>query len=595
MFAGRCAVKLLVFVPVLVLTSAEMASGGVPPDWAHEIAPILFQNCVSCHHTHGPGPFPLETYADAKKHAHEIAAVTKRRYMPPWLPEAGYGDFQDERRLTDQQIRTIADWVAAGAAEGSALGAPASPQFASDWQLGTPDLVLQAETPFHLAASGPNVFWNFLFQPNLKGVRYVRAIEIQPGNVRLIHHANLILDRTGSIRRLEKTAGAGFGGMDIVVDRSPLDPESHFLFWKPGSIPYSEPDGLAWRLDPGNVLILNAHLQPSGKPEDIQPKIGLYFTDKPPTKFPILVQLENDEALDIPADDRDFIVSDAFRLPVDADVLAVYPHAHYLGTLLEGYATLPDGTRKWLIRIPDWDLNWQAVYRYREPVFLPKGTVVSMRFHYDNSEANPRNPSYPPKRVQAGNNATDEMGHLWLQVLPRGAGDGRRSIEEALMRHRLEKYPKDFRAHLNLGAIYLSRLNAQDAATMLRAAVTADPSRPEAHDMLGSALLQLGRRSKAIGEYQMAVRADPGYVEAYYDLAHAYQGQGNLAAAIVDFREVLSEFPDVPRLRVEFGDLLARSGHKDQAVDQYQKALALDPSNEAARLRLAAGKTAALK
>ncbi len=174
------------------------------------------------------------------------------------------------------------------------------------------------------------------------------------------------------------------------------------------------------------------------------PSVGLYFTDKPPTRFPVLVQLEHDGALNIPAGDRDFIVTDDFRMPVDVDVLAVYPHAHYLGKLLEGYATLPDGTRKWLIRIPDWDLNWQAVYRYREPVFLPKGSVVSMRYHYDNSAANPRNPNHPPKRVRAGNQATDEMGHLWLQVLPRGAADHRRTIQEAIMRHRLEKYPERF-------------------------------------------------------------------------------------------------------------------------------------------------------
>ncbi len=85
-------------------------------------------------------------------------------------------------------------------------------------------------------------------------------------------------------------------------------------------------------------------------------------------------------------------------MPIDVDVLAVYPHAHYLGKVLEAYATLPDGTRKWLIRIPDWDLNWQGVYRYREPVFLPKGSVVSMRYRYDNSAANPRNPNDPPKK-----------------------------------------------------------------------------------------------------------------------------------------------------------------------------------------------------
>ena len=136
-----------------------------------------------------------------------------------------------------------------------------------------------------------------------------------------------------------------------------------------------------------------------------------------------------------------FRVSDDFRLPLDADILAVYPHAHYLGKLLEAWATLPDGSKKWLIRIPDWDPNWQAVYHYREPVFLPKDSVIHMRYHYDNSAANARNPNHPPRRVRGGNQATDEMGHLWLQILPRGAGDHRLELQEAVMRHRLEKIP----------------------------------------------------------------------------------------------------------------------------------------------------------
>jgi hypothetical protein len=107
------------------------------------------------------------------------------------------------------------------------------------------------------------------------------------------------------------------------------------------------------------------------------------------------------------------------------EVLAVYPDAHCLGALLEAFATLPDASRRWLIRISHRDVNWQSVYECREPLFLPGGSVISMRFHYDNSAANPRNRNSPPKRVTAGNQSTDEMGHLWLQVLARGEGDRR--------------------------------------------------------------------------------------------------------------------------------------------------------------------------
>src|SRR5262249_2863242 len=141
-------------------------------------------------------------------------------------------------------------------------------------------------------------------------------------------------------------------------------------------------------------------------------------TDKPATLHPILLQMENDRALDIPPGEKNFVITDEFTLPVAVNVLAIYPHAHYLGRDLQASATLPDGTTQTLIRIGNWNLNWQAVYRYAQPLFLPKDTKISMHFTYDNSADNALNPNHPPQRVVAGNRSTDEMAHLWLQVLP---------------------------------------------------------------------------------------------------------------------------------------------------------------------------------
>lgn len=563
-----------------------LGHGNAQPTFAHDIAPIIYRNCAVCHRPGEAGPFPLLTYEDVKKHAHQIASVTRSRYMPPWLPQPGYGDFQDERRLTDAEIRLIADWVDAGAPEGPVSEIPPLPNFTTGWQLGTPDMILRASHPFLMPASGPDIFWNFVFRPDIDATRYVRAVEIRPGgdaNNRIVHHANILVDRIGSARRLANSSSAGFAGMDVTIDRNPFDPDSHFLFWKPGTIPYSEPDGLSWRLDPGNYLILNTHLQPTGKQEKVAPTIGLYFADKPPNRFPLLIELEHDGALDIPPGDRDFVISDDFRLPVAVDALAVYPHAHYLGKLLEAYATLPDGSRKWLIRIPDWDLNWQAVYRYREPVFLPKSSVISMRYHFDNSSANPRNPNNPPKRIRAGNQATDEMGHLWLQVLPRGGGDHRREVQEALMRHQLEKYPNDFAAHLNLGALLMARLNAQEAVAMLKAATRIDALRPEAHDMLGLALETVGRATEAIAQFRIALRVGPDYLSARYNLAVALAKAGQFREAVENLRSVAAAYPRNARLQNQLGELLTRQGKYPEALAQFDKALALDPSNEAAR------------
>src|SRR5579872_1071025 len=263
---------------LLALAGAHWAGAQTVPNFAHDIAPILYQSCAPCHHPGGTGPFALISYPDVKKHAAQIATVTRSHYMPPWLPEPGYGDFADARRLTDGQIHTIAAWVAAGEPEGPEGQTPPPPQFDGGWQLGKPDLVLEASGPASVPAAGPDIFWNFLFTPGLAAPRYVRAVEIRPGNRRVMHHANLLIDRSGTAHRAAASGSSGFPGMDLTVVRSPYDPDGHFLFWKPGATPHVEPDGFAWRLNPGDTLVLNTHMHPSGKPEQARPSIGIYFT-----------------------------------------------------------------------------------------------------------------------------------------------------------------------------------------------------------------------------------------------------------------------------------------------------------------------------
>jgi mono/diheme cytochrome c family protein len=401
------------------------------PTFAVDVAPLVYTRCAPCHHRGGAGPFPLTTYDEVRRRSRQIAEVTGRRYMPPWPPVEGHGDFVGERRLSDREIARLAAWVKAGSPKGDLAAAPASPTFPASWQLGTPDLVLTAPPGFVLDAEGDDRFHNFVLPVPVSGTRYVRAIEILPGAPRLVHHANVLVDRSGWARERDAADPAvGFPGMDLEIVSDRFDPDSHFLFWKPGSPPVPEPDDMAWRLDRGADLVLNMHLQPSGKREEVRPSIGLYFTDRVPTRMPMLLQLEHDGALDIPAGDSAFTVTDELTLPVDVTLLAVYPHAHYVGQEIQGTARLPDGSTRWLVHIVDWDLNWQAVYRLRQPMSLPKGTVVSMKWTYDNSSRNERNPHDPPERVRAGDRASDEMAHLWLQVLP-GRSEDRALLQEA--------------------------------------------------------------------------------------------------------------------------------------------------------------------
>ena len=566
----------------------QVAHGQVT--FARDIAPILFHSCAPCHRPGEAAPFSLLSYADAKTHAHQIAAVTERRIMPPWLPAPDDPQFADDLRLSAHQIALIQTWVEQGAAEGDASNMPPMPQFVEGWQLGKPDLVVKATQPFALPAGGSDTYWNFVFRSPVNQNRWLRAIEIRPGDKRLVHHANVLVDRGQTARLLEKQPGSGFGGMELTIESEGFDPDSHFLFWKPGSAPYVEPEGMAIRLDKNNDLVLNTHLQPSGKPETLQPTLGLYFTDKPATLHPILLPMENDGQLDIPPGAKDFPVSDDFSLPVDVDLLAIYPHAHYLGRDLQAFATLPDGTTRSLIHIAQWDLNWQAVYRYAEPMLLPRGTTISMRFTYDNSADNIRNPNHPPQRVVAGNRASDEMAHLWLQVLPRdwaGAGvDPRALVQEAMARHNLQKNPNDFEAHYNLAALLQMRGKISESTAHFAEAVRIRPEDATANNALGAALLGDGRNFESIAYLSAALKARPDYFDAHYNLGNALASQGNFTGALLHFRAAVRLNPEDANAEANLGSTFFEMGNVKEARFHYERALKLDPHNELARENL---------
>jgi Flp pilus assembly protein TadD/mono/diheme cytochrome c family protein len=552
-----------------------------------DIAPIVYHYCTSCHRPGEAGPFPLLTYQEVKRHGHQIVAVTQTRFMPPWLPEPGELKFADERRLTDQQIATIRAWVDQGMLEGKPSDLPPKPQFVEGWQLGQPDVILKAEKRYTLSATGTDQYWNFILPVPIHETRWVRAVEIRPGDKRLVHHANILVDRYESARRMEKDKGAGFGGMEIRIDSEVFDPDSHFLFWKPGTAVTNEPDGMALRLDKGTDLVLNAHLQPSGKAEAIQPSVGLYFTNKPATIHPMLLQMQNDAALDIPAGDKNFVVSDDFTLPIDVELMGVYPHAHYLGRDMLATATLPDGTTKTLIHIKHWDVNWQAVYRYAVPVFLPKNTVLKMRYVYDNSEENTANPNRPPARVQGGNRSTDEMAHLWLQVLPKNdpgqQGDPRMVLQEAWARHEVDKAPGSFESRYNLGEMLQARGALDEAIEQFQAAVAIRPTDSVANNALGGALLAKGDLDGAVQRFNVALQSQPDYFDAHYNLANAFAAQGNFRGAAQEFAEATRLNPGDANAQANFGTALVQLGRLNEAKSHYEAALRIDPTNALAR------------
>jgi len=574
------------------MRTVHAASKGASTDvtW-RQVAPIVYANCTSCHHEGGSGPFPLMTYEQVKRRGGLVETAMTSRYMPPWLLAPGPVHFAGDRRLSERDVAVIRAWVHAGMPEGDGP-VPEPPVYKSEWQLGTPDLVLEMPQAMEVPASGTDLFENFALPLPIDGTKWVRAMEIKPGSPQVTHHANVIIDRTASVRRTHPSDWQrGIPGMDLLVDSGDrFDPDSHFLFWKPDSTALVEAEGMPWRLDPGNDLVLNMHLKPTGKPESVRAKIGLYFTDKPASAQPMLLQLENDAAIDIPAGDKDFVIEDFLKLPVAVEVLGIYPHAHYLGKRMEGWVTLPTGERRELFLIKDWDIDRQSVYRLAEPLALPKGSVVHMRYHYDNSAENARNPNSPPLRVRAGNRSADEMGHLWLQVLPRaeaGEPDARMALERAWMENRLRKSPQDELALYNLGSLLMEESKPQQAAELYRKVLVQEPGSGRAMTALGSALELGGDEAGAAAEFREAVAKDTENTAAAYDLAALELRQGEFTAAERGFREVLSQNPKDIGARLGLGRALAGDGNLQEARAEIEGVLRQSPEDAGALVELA--------
>jgi len=576
--------------------------------FSHDVAPILYDNCASCHRPieeaqAAPGgraasatlrraspeperrpdkvrptatsgaatatsgtsedpicvagaPFSVLDYDSVRRHARAIASAVQRRAMPPWLPEPGHGTFVDERRLRDDQIALIAKWVESGAPEGNPADAPRLPAFSGGWQLGTPDLVLTLPEPYTLQPGSRDVFRNFVLPVPITATRYVRAVEFRADRPQVLHHADLAIDVGRVSRVLDRSdPGPGFATMDG-------DQVYNVYGWSPGKVPIMEPADTAWTLEPGTDLVLLLHMIAGTQSETVRPMIGLFLSDTPPTRTPIGVKLEK-KTIDIPAGEANYVVEDSYVLPADVDVVSIYPHAHYLGKEMRGTATLPDGSQQDLLWIRQWDFRWQDRYRYQTPVFLPRGTRVAMRYTFDNSTANANNRSRPPQRVRAGPRSTDEMAQLWLEVVPRRAEDA------ALLN-------ADFTRRA-----LLTQIEAVEQDVRL------DPNLAAAHNMLASKYLQAGRTADALTQFEEALRLDPRDAEVHSNLGTLLQAQGRLAEGMQHLRTAVLLQPKNDAVRFNLGNALLGAGQTDAAMREFQAAITLNPENADAHFNLA--------
>ena len=404
----------LLTVPLGLGDDGARAADPAPVTFTEHVAPIVFNNCASCHRPGEGTPFTLLNYRDVKKRGQLIRDVTSSGYMPPWPPESGWGHFRDERRLTPAQVATLDQWVGAGMPEGPADKLPPLPQFpAGGWSLGKPDLVVTLPAAFEIPAAGRDIYRMFVLPLGLTEDKWVTAVEIRPTARSVVHHALYFLDSTGAARRLDEAdPGPGFGRMGF--------PRTGTLGgWAVGATPRHLPMDLAFALPKGSDLVVQMHFHPSGKAEREQTTFGLYFAKEAPQKkllgtqapmaFGLGTKLRTEG---IKPGEKDFTIHGEWTVPFDVDLVTVGGHAHYLCTKMTAVAELPDGQERKLFAINDWDFNWQGRYSYLEPVRLPEGTTVRTTLVYDNSADNPRNPTSPPVLVRWGEGSTDEMGSV---------------------------------------------------------------------------------------------------------------------------------------------------------------------------------------
>ena len=404
------------------LAAAALLPAADKITFSETIAPIVYQNCVTCHRPGEAAPFSLISYEDVKKRGALIANVTKSRYMPPWHAAHGYGDFADERRLSDAQIAAIGDWVSQGMPQGDPAKMPKVPQFPEGWHLGKPDLVLEMRAGFDLPASGADVYRNFVIPTHLTEDKWVRAVEFHPSARKVVHHALFAYVDGGALAKIDGADGRpGFGGMGSIGVSPGRGNSGSLGGWAVGATPTFLAAGLALPLPKGSDFVLQMHFHLTGKPEMEKSVVGIYFADKAPERRLFAAQAPAlfgfGAGVDIPAGEKHYTIQDSLTLPVDVTAYGVSSHAHYVGKEMKATATLPDGTTKALLWIPDWDFNWQDRYNYKTPVSLPKGTRIDVEIAYDNSADNPRNPSHPAKRVQWGEQSFDEMGSVTVQIV----------------------------------------------------------------------------------------------------------------------------------------------------------------------------------
>ena len=431
-------------IGLLLLSVVSVAAA---PTFTKDVAPIFYQNCVSCHRPGEIAPMSLLDYESARPWAKAIREAVATRKMPPWFADPRYGHFSNDPRLNPQEIETVKAWVDGGAAQGDPKDLPTPPTFAEGWRLGKPDLVIDIGQDFRVPA-GSDLYKDFVVPTNFKEGKWIRAAQVLPGNRRLVHHVHVYVIAPGADdpkddakQPAEKRTPAlgGFAevenGLTRVRDDAPVIDNAcaananlpNMSGFEEGSLSTMLPgkppdnfdvfgDGSTAKLIPaGAKLRFQIHYAKVDQSDTDRTRIGLYLVSKPPEKPLRRVDLRNRFFL-IPAGARNHEVKRCYDVEQDKLLVAITPHMHYRGKDATYELVHANGRREILLVVPRYDFNWQLQYRFEKPVLMEKGSRMEVTFHYDNSPNNPANPD-PSKMIRWGDRSEDEMMVTWTETI----------------------------------------------------------------------------------------------------------------------------------------------------------------------------------
>lgn len=413
------------------------------PNWASDVAPILYENCVKCHRDGGIGHFSLIGYGNAYANRFAIMDATQTRQMPPWKPDPEYRRFAHERRLSDDQIQAIQDWVLADAPPGDLGQAPPDPVFVPGSDVGSPDHVLT--TPLYTVTATEDEYRCFVIPNGLNQVAYLRGLEAIPGNHEVVHHILIYEDTTGQAQLLDaQTPEPGyvnFGGTGVNGSRL-------VGAWVPGTRTTLVPPFMGVKLTPGADLIVQMHYPKGVTGMSDMTTLNLFFTPdnqniREIQLAPLLnhtpFSLEN-WPLNIPANAVKTYHA-KFKTPADGSVVSVAPHMHLIGRNMVCFAVTPQNDTIPLIRINDWDFHWQGGYYFRQVQKIPAQSTLHAYATYDNTTDNPFQPNDPPQLVTQGEATTDEMMLVYFSYMSYQPGDEDIVLDSTLLSTAVPKVP----------------------------------------------------------------------------------------------------------------------------------------------------------